>query len=61
MGFLERESEKIPDQPGDKYFAWLERDISFEKVNFRYPNSDRYVLQQSYVFNSDWPYSSGSG
>ena len=45
LGFL-RESREGISESGDKYFGGLERGISFEKVNFRYPNSDTYVLQQ---------------
>jgi ATP-binding cassette subfamily B protein/subfamily B ATP-binding cassette protein MsbA len=44
MGFLKATRGDI-NQSGDKYFGGLERDISFRSVDFRYPNSDRYVLE----------------
>ena len=44
MGFLKETGGDI-NQSGDKYFGGLERDISFRSVDFRYPNSERYVLE----------------
>jgi ATP-binding cassette subfamily B protein/subfamily B ATP-binding cassette protein MsbA len=44
MGFL-KETGGDSNQSGDKYFGGLKRDISFKNVDFRYPNSDKYVLE----------------
>jgi ATP-binding cassette subfamily B protein/subfamily B ATP-binding cassette protein MsbA len=44
MEFLKETGGDI-NQSGDKYFVSLERDIAFRNVDFRYPNSDKYVLE----------------